>query len=156
MTQMCEEIKNASTIVPRSIMMSVAINGTLGFTMMIAIFYCIGDVNAALNTATDYPFMEIFVQATDSVAAAAILASLITIMQMCAVVANLASASRMHWSFCRDRAVPGWMFFSKVRMGQYEFWFPFSRKNQTISTLCSSIVPAAILKRVRPTIYTSR
>ena len=112
---MCEEIKNASIIVPKSVMISVGINGTLAFTMLIAVFYCIGSLDDALNTSTDYPFMEIFVQATNSVAGAAIMASIITIMQICAVVANLASASRMYWSFSRDRAVPGWSFFVKVR-----------------------------------------
>jgi choline transport protein len=47
---------------------SILINGLMGFSMLIAILYCLGDIDAALTTPTGYPFIEIFTQASRSVA----------------------------------------------------------------------------------------
>ena len=105
---MSEEIHNPSIIVPRSIMLSVILNGILGFAMTIAVLFCIGDIDAALSTNTGYPFMEIFMQATKSVAGSAAMAAIITVLALCATVGLLASTSRMFWSFARDRGLPGW------------------------------------------------
>ena len=57
---MSEEIRNPSLVVPRSIMLSVVLNGTMGFAMVIALLFCLGDIDAALGTNTGYPYMEIF------------------------------------------------------------------------------------------------
>ncbi|THC91171.1 hypothetical protein EYZ11_009360 [Aspergillus tanneri] len=111
---MSEEITNAPVLVPRSIMLSVAINGTLGFSMLIAMLFCLGDINAALDTETGFPFMAIFLQATDSVAGTATMGAIITTMGICTSVGMLASTSRQFWSFARDRGIPGWRVWSKV------------------------------------------
>lgn len=111
---MSEEIHNPSLVVPRSIMLSVIINGTLGFAMLIALLFCIGNLDNALATPTGYPFMEIFVQATNSVSGAATMASLVTILALCATVGILASTSRMFWSFARDRGLPSWRILQRV------------------------------------------
>lgn len=68
---MSEEIQRASVIVPRSIMLTLVINGSLGFGMIIAVLICLGDLDAALESPTGFPFMEIFLQATNSVGGAA-------------------------------------------------------------------------------------
>lgn len=113
--QMSEEIENASVIVPRAIMLSIFINGGLGFGMLIVTLFSLNDVDKVFNTATGYPFMEIFLQSTRSVAGATIMASILTVMQYCANVGLLASASRMCWSFARDRGLPGWRLLQLVR-----------------------------------------
>ena len=59
-------------------------------------------------------FMEIFMQATGSVAGATIMAFVITIMQLFANVGSLASRSRMSCSFARDRGLPDYKTLSKV------------------------------------------
>lgn len=125
-TQMSEEIHNPSLVVPRSILLSVIINGTLGFAMLIALLFCVGDLDNALNTPTGYPFMEIFLQATRSVGGSAALASIVTVLALCATVGLLASTSRMFWAFARDRGLPGWKVLEQVSMkssyaiGEYE------------------------------------
>ncbi|GAB1208639.1 hypothetical protein APSETT445_007390 [Aspergillus pseudonomiae] len=111
---MSEEITNAPVAVPRSIMLSVLINGTLGFSMLIAMLFCLGDIEAALESPTGYPFMAIFLQATQSVAGTATMGSIITTMGICTSVGMLASTSRQFWSFARDRGIPGWRLWSKV------------------------------------------
>ena len=104
---MCEEIKNASTVVPWSLMTSIALNGTLGFAMLFAILFCIGDIDNALASPTGFPFIEIFNQATQSVAGATAMTALVLSLMIFATIAVLAASSRMMWAFARDRGVPG-------------------------------------------------
>jgi len=105
---MAEEVRNPSIVIPRSIILSIMINGGLGFGMVMALLFCLGDINAALNTSTGYPFMEVFVQATHSVGGSAIMIALIIVLAFCCTVAILTSASCMFWSFARDRGLPCW------------------------------------------------
>ncbi|SCB64310.1 unnamed protein product [Fusarium graminearum] len=103
---MCEEVRNPSLVVPRSIMGSITINGLLGFGMIIAMLYSATDIDAAVDSPTGYPFMEIFYQATGSVNGTAGMASLIVLMTLSATVGVIASTSRMLWAFARDNAMP--------------------------------------------------
>lgn len=57
---------NASVVVPRSMLSSVLLNGTLGFSMLVAVLFCAGDYERALDSPTQYPFFEIFAQALGS------------------------------------------------------------------------------------------
>jgi choline transport protein len=114
--QMSEEIHNPSIVVPRSIMLSVILNGLMGFAMVIAVLFCLGDVDTVLATNTGYPFMAIFLQATHSVAGSAAMAAIVTTLALCSTVGLLASTSRMFWSFARDRGLPGWKTLHKVRV----------------------------------------
>ena len=41
---------------------SIGLNGVLGFVMIIALLFCIGDIDNAINSPTKYPFIEIFYQ----------------------------------------------------------------------------------------------
>ncbi|UCK58900.1 hypothetical protein AFCA_001733 [Aspergillus flavus] len=111
---MAEEVANATVAIPRAVLLSVLINGTLGFTMLITTLFCMGDVDKALNTPTGYPFIEIFYQATDSISGALGMSSVLLIIAVCSVIGMLAATSRQFWSFARDRAVPGWRLWSKV------------------------------------------
>lgn len=111
---MSEEITNASTAVPTSIMLSVLINGSFGFGMLLAMLFCLGDIGTALESPTGYPFMSIFLQATGSVSGTAVMCSIVTTMGITTSVGMLASASRQLWSFARDRGIPGWRLWSRV------------------------------------------
>ncbi|KAE8394408.1 choline transport protein [Aspergillus alliaceus] len=111
---MVEEIENATKLVPWSIMLSVLINGSLGFGMLLAALYCVSDVEAAINSATGYPFVEILLQATGSVSGTAVLLAVSIILNISACTGMLAASSRQFWSFSRDRAIPGWRIWSYV------------------------------------------
>ena len=95
---------------------SLLINGVLAFSMLVAVLFCVGDITAALQTPTGYPFIEIFTQATASKAGATAMTSIITVLAFCAIIAALAGSSRMTWSFARDRGLPGWRYLSKVSL----------------------------------------
>lgn len=111
---MSEEIQNASRVVPTSIITTIVINGSLGLGMILTVLFSLGNVEKALHSPTGYPFMEIFLEATESVAGSTVMASIITILGLCATVGGMASASRMIWSFSRDRGIPGWKILSRV------------------------------------------
>ncbi|KAE8406218.1 amino acid/polyamine transporter I [Aspergillus pseudonomiae] len=111
---MVEEMTNATVAVPWSLMLTVLINGTLGFSMLIALYFCLGDIETSLKSPTGVPFLSIFYQATESTAGTAAAGSVIQAMCCCTTVGMLASASRQFWSFSRDRGIPGWRIWSKV------------------------------------------
>jgi choline transport protein len=111
---MSEEIRNAAVVVPRSLMTGLTINGTLGFAMMIATLYSIGNIDEALAENPQYPFMSIFRNAVGSTAGAAVMSAIVVVMSFSATTGCLASASRIYWAFARDRGLPGWRFLKKV------------------------------------------
>ena len=111
---MAEEIQNAAVVVPRAIIFSIFLNGTLGLGMALALLFCIGDIDDALYTPTGFPFMEIFYQAVQNLTGAALMVSIVIALSLCATVGIAASASRQLWAFSRDRAVPGWRYIQRV------------------------------------------
>ena len=128
---MSEEIQNAPTIVLWSILFSIVINGALALSMMIAILFVTADLQSDLKSPTGYVFMDIFVQATGSLAGATVMACIITVMQLFANVGLLASCSRMTWSFARDRGLPGYRTLIKVKMMMWQ--------SNSLSFLCGRV-----------------
>ncbi len=111
---MSEEIQNAALVVPRSIMFSIYINGCLGFAMLLVALFSLNDIEKTLKTPTGYPYMQIFLDSTGSVTGATAMASIIAVMSFSATIGILAAASRMCWSFTRDRGLPGWQYLQHV------------------------------------------
>jgi choline transport protein len=111
---MSEEIHNAAVIVPQAMIFSIALNGILGFGMLLAALFCVGDVETVLTA--PYAFMAIFQQAVRSNGGATAMAAIITVLTICALISLNASASRMTWSFARDRGLPFWKYLSKVNL----------------------------------------
>ncbi|CAG8955301.1 hypothetical protein HYFRA_00011283 [Hymenoscyphus fraxineus] len=108
---MSEEIKNASVVVPRAMLFGILLNGIMGLAMIIAVLFCMGDPSVM---ASGSPYVAVFLQAVENVSQAAIMSDLVTIMIIFATVAYLATASRLTWSFARDRGLPGWRQISRV------------------------------------------
>ena len=96
---------NPEVAVPYCMLSSVAINGTLGFAFVLAILFCMGDIDAALATDTGYPIIEILRYITGSNAASTAMTCTIILMALLATVALIPSSSRMVWSLARDRGM---------------------------------------------------
>ena len=129
---MSEEIENAAVNVPRAIVTTMILNGATGFAMVIAVLFCLGDIDSVIvsdllyhlgrkcfnsrtkNTPTGFPFIQAFYNGTGSYAGATAMAGLLVALLGCAVIGFLATASRMTWSFARDRGVPFHHFISLV------------------------------------------
>ena len=55
---MCEEVRNAATVVPTTIIPSIVLNFLLGnISMLIAVPFCIGDIYAVINAKYNCPFI---------------------------------------------------------------------------------------------------
>lgn len=111
---MSEEVKKASTTMPRVMMLTVLINGILAFGFLIALLFSVGDIEAALSSPTGYPIIQIFYQATGSVKGATLMMSAIIVIAFCSAFGILASVSRLTWAFARDQGLPFSNFFAHV------------------------------------------
>ena len=49
---MSEEIENAALNVPRAIFTTMILNGATGFAMLIAVLFCLGDIDTIIVSAT--------------------------------------------------------------------------------------------------------
>jgi choline transport protein len=105
---MAEEVKNASKVVPRVIQYSVLLNGTLGFGMLVAYLFCLGNVNDVIESSAvyGYAYIYVFLKGTGSAGGAAAMVLIMWFLGVCCLVGMMAATSRQTWSFARDRAVP--------------------------------------------------
>jgi amino acid transporter len=80
---MSEETVNPSVVVPASVLLSLFINGACGFAMIIAMVFCMGNFDEAINSGPGmlgFPYMYIFKQAANSTAGATVMATIIMIL----------------------------------------------------------------------------
>lgn len=111
-----EEVQNASTIVPWCMICTILLNGILGFAVVLAFCFCVGDLEIALTSPTGYDFIEVFYNATDSSAATSVMTSVLITLVICASFGFLASSSRQTWAFARDRGLPFSDYLAHVRI----------------------------------------
>lgn len=106
-THLSEEMSDPAVGVPRAMIGCLLINGTMGFSFLLLILFCMGDVASALNTSTGFPIIQIFYNITGGNAgAASAMTSAVIIMATLATVPLIASASRTLWAFARDSGLP--------------------------------------------------
>lgn len=114
---MSEEVKDSQKNVPRSMILSILINGVLAFGMLLAILFASGNLQNLLQDAPNgYPFITIFANTVGSNAGATGMTAIIVVLELCSTMGALAAASRMMWSFARDRGLPGHTHLSKVSL----------------------------------------
>jgi choline transport protein len=100
---MAEEVANAAINVPRAILWAMLINGLVGFAMLIAVLYCLGDVDTVLETATGFPFIQVFKDSVGSTAGATVMVAIVLTLTWACAIGITTTASRMTWSFARDK-----------------------------------------------------
>ena len=103
---MSEETQDASRTLPNAIMGSVLLNVTLVFIMCTTVCFTLGDPAAAAKTVTGYPFIQMFYNATGSLAATNTLTAIPVIMLAGCAFSEVAASSRQLWSFARDKVCP--------------------------------------------------
>lgn len=118
---MAEEIKDASVTLPRAIMTSAAVNGSLGWIMTITFCFCLGNLYEVVGSKTGYPFIQVFYDATQNKAAASVLTAIIIVnvrntvsiylsqalttphQITSACISTVATVSRQTFAFARDK-----------------------------------------------------
>jgi amino acid transporter len=111
---MAEEVANAAVVIPRAIITGMTINSALGLAMMVTILFCIGNVDRVLNSATGFPFIQLFYDSTQSYTGASVMTALIMVLTGACSTGITTTASRMTWSFARDKGLPFSRFLSQV------------------------------------------
>ncbi|KAJ5669389.1 hypothetical protein N7462_010459 [Penicillium macrosclerotiorum] len=111
---MSEEIKDASETLPKAMMSSVAVNGVLGFIMLVTLCFTLGEIDPILASPTGFPFIQIFYNTTGNLAATNAMTSVLVVTLTASTITEVATASRQLWSFARDNGVPFSSFFAYV------------------------------------------
>ncbi|KAF5020460.1 hypothetical protein F66182_7539 [Fusarium sp. NRRL 66182] len=103
---LAEEMPHASRNVPLAMVGSVGVNGLMGLVYATMLLFSTGPLEALLQTPTGFPFMQIFLDVTESTAAATVLSLILICIAIAATVAGTTSTSRTLWAFARDRSTP--------------------------------------------------
>ncbi|KAK3331674.1 amino acid/polyamine transporter I [Cercophora scortea] len=113
---MSEEIQGAAVVVPRALLYGVMLDGILTFGMILGMLFCIVDLESALQAkeVIFYPYLEVFRVGVNSAHGAAAMGSIIVVLGTASAVGIVASASRLMWSFARDRGLPGDKYLVKI------------------------------------------
>ncbi|RHZ61408.1 hypothetical protein CDV55_106192 [Aspergillus turcosus] len=135
---MSEEIRDASRVLPLGMIWTLILNGSTGFVMIVTLAFCVGDIDHVLESQTGFAFIQVFVNSTGSVRAATGMTVVIMVMQFCAAISNVATASRQVYAFARDKRLPFSNFLSKVNT---TFTVP-------LNALCVSLVIVSLLSLI--------
>lgn len=103
------QTKDAAIVVPKAMISSFMINAALAFVMTVTFCFCLRDYSHALDSpagAWGLPFIQVFVDATDSVAAGTTLIAALTSLQVLGIVNWMASNARQIFAFARDEGFP--------------------------------------------------
>ncbi|KAH7348665.1 amino acid transporter-like protein [Rhexocercosporidium sp. MPI-PUGE-AT-0058] len=111
---MTEEIKDASKQAPRAIVLSVYLGAVTGFIFLIAVCFCIGDIDTVASTPTLVPLIQIYFDSTQSNIGSCFLASLMVIIDIGAANGLLAEGARALYAFARDEGLPFSSFIRRV------------------------------------------
>lgn len=114
---MSEEIKDAGRVVPRAMIATILINGALGFAMIMALLFCMGDIDAVMEAPASlagYPFITIYYNAVQSLSGTNAMTSVSLIIVIFANWGLMAGCSRTTWAFARDRGLPASKFVARV------------------------------------------
>jgi amino acid transporter len=103
---MSEEVHSAARIVPWNMIITLVINGVLGFGMLLALLFSLTNPESALASPTGYPAIQVFYDASKSVNGTTLMVVLILLLCFAAMFGQFASASRQMWSFARDNGLP--------------------------------------------------
>ncbi|KAK0357495.1 hypothetical protein LTR91_008006 [Friedmanniomyces endolithicus] len=103
---MAEEVANAALNIPRAILSAMLINGAVGFAMLVTVLYCLGDIETVLSTATGFPFIQVFADSVPNLAGATVMVAVVLTLTWACAIGITTTASRMTWSFARDKGLP--------------------------------------------------
>ncbi len=111
---MTEEMRDARNDAPKAIIWSVWIGTITGLAFLIAVCFCIVNINDAAMTPTGVPLIQILYDGTASKPAALALTICITIIALISLCFLCAQSSRVVFAFARDRGLPFSGLFSRV------------------------------------------
>jgi amino acid transporter len=103
---MSDEVKGPRTRVPHSMITAVTLNSIMQFAFLICLMFCIGDLDAVVNTPTLMPIIEVYWEATHSRHGTNFLVFMMAFILFISLFNIFASVSRLGWAFARDNGLP--------------------------------------------------
>jgi len=98
-----EEVRDASTVIPRCMVYSYLFNGAMGFGMLLIMLLCTTDLDSTIHSPA--PFVNVFAS-TGYPALALILTLILCVLNLGGNIAALTATSREMWAFARDNGLP--------------------------------------------------
>jgi choline transport protein len=111
---MSEELRDASKVLPQSMIATTVFNGAMGWIVLITFCFVLGDIDAVISSPTGQPYVQVFYNVTQSYAGASVLSAVVILVAIFCNMSITATASRQLWSFARDQGVPGASWFAYV------------------------------------------
>ena len=111
---LAEELPHPSRNVPIAMVGSVVVNGIMGLGCCIMLLFSLGSLDDLLASPTGFPFMQLFLNATQNKAGATILILPVSLIAVAANAAGCTSTSRTYWALARDNGTPFSKYFSHV------------------------------------------
>lgn len=133
-----EELQSASKTIPRSMILTTAVNGLLAWIIIITFTFCLGsNVDDILASPTGYPFMALFYHVTKSTASATVMSVFILLMLVSSNLSIVATASRQLFAFARDEGLPFSPWFARV-----------SRKELPMNAIIVTFITSTLLSLI--------
>ena len=74
---MSEELRDASKVLPQSMIATTVINGAMGWVILITFCFVLGNLDDVISSPTGQPYIQVFYNATQSYAGASVLSALV-------------------------------------------------------------------------------
>ncbi|KAH8636257.1 amino acid transporter [Alternaria alternata] len=104
---LAEEVKDAAWVSPRAMVATSVVNYSLAFIMTVTVFSTLGDdITVLLSTPLGQPWIQILLNATESLVATNIMTVVVCLLLLFCSVNQVTAASRQLWSFARDQGLP--------------------------------------------------
>lgn len=154
---LAEELRDASWVLPRSMLASALVNYGLGFVMTVTIMSNLGsDVSAVLSTKFGQPWIQVLYNATGSKAGTSVVIAVVWVLLLFCCVNQVTTTSRQLFAFARDKGVPFSPFLAYVRCTHLVLFISMANINQVrpgwdvpvnavLVTLCCTILLSLII-----------
>lgn len=103
---MAEELKDASRQLPKVMLCMAFINYCVGFFMLLAFAFVVGDVEEVLASPTGQPYIQVIWNVTRSRGGTIAMVALVISVFLFTAVNIHTAASRQIWAFARDGGLP--------------------------------------------------
>ena len=114
---MGEELRDASSALPKAMILTTVFNGAMGWIMIITFCMVLGNLDDVIATPTGQPYIAVFYNVTQSYVGASVLSALVIVMAMFCNLSITATASRQLFAFARDQGVPYARWFAYIPPG---------------------------------------
>ncbi|KAK7948538.1 amino acid transporter [Apiospora aurea] len=102
-----EEVRDASWVLPRSMVVTAAINYTVGFVMTVTIMMTVGDhASELLDSRTGQVYVQVLLEATKSRVGTSIMTALMAVLLLFCAVNGVTTSWRQLFAFARDQGLP--------------------------------------------------